>query len=279
MEEPSPDAPDARESRDSRQHSSLSSVANAARLLKAFAGDRQEMGVTEAARRLSLGKSTAHRLLNTLTQEGLLEQDENTGAYRLGLVVYELGRSVSTYTILHEVCAPVMDQLRAATRGSVQVAVLDGHDVVYVDRRESPLTQRLFGRTGHRLPANVTSSGKLLLALLPPDRLDALLRAWVLEKRTEHSVDDVEVLSAQLAEIRERGWAETVNETESGVASVAAPIFNADGDVTASISAVFLIQQLPTDAMSRYVRPCLDAGLAISRRLGYRSPTNERQSP
>jgi IclR family KDG regulon transcriptional repressor len=263
----------------SRQHSSLSSVASAARLLKAFAGDRQEMGVTEAARHLGLGKSTAHRLLNTLAEEGLLEQDERTGAYRLGLAVYELGRSVSTYTVLHEVCVSVIDQLRAATKGSVQVAVLDGHDVVYIERRESPLTLRLFGRTGHRLPANVTASGKLLLAFLPPARLEGLLDQWVLAKRTDHSIDDVDTLLSQLDVIRERGWAENVSETENGIASIAAPIFNADGDVAASVSAVFLTQQLSGDALRRYARPCLDAGLAISRRLGYRTPTEERQSP
>jgi len=262
-----------------RHHSSLSSVASAARLLKEFAGDRQEMGVTEAARRLGLGKSTAHRLLNTLTEERLLERDPRTGAYRLGLAMYVLGRSVSTYSVLHEVCVPVMDQLRAATKAAVQVSVLDGREVVYVERRETAATLRMFGRIGHRFEANCTGSGKLLLAYLPVEQLDVLLDGWDLATRTEQSVADPAVLRAQLAEIRERGWAENFSETESEVGSVAAPIHDADGAVVAAISVVVPTEDLTRDSLKRYSRPCMDAAAAISRRLGYRPPTNERQQP
>ncbi|MEI6360981.1 MAG: IclR family transcriptional regulator [Actinomycetes bacterium] len=262
-----------------RHHSSLSSVASAARLLKEFAGDRQEMGVTEAARRLGLGKSTAHRLLNTLTEERLLERDPRTGAYRLGLAMYVLGRSVSTYSVLHEVCVPVMDQLRAATKAAVQVSVLDGREVVYVERRETAATLRMFGRIGHRFEANCTGSGKLLLAFLPVEQLDVLLDGWDLATRTEQSVADPAVLRAQLAEIRERGWAENFSETESEVGSVAAPIHDADGAVVAAISVVVPTEDLTRDSLKRYSRPCMDAAAAISRRLGYRPPTNERQQP
>jgi DNA-binding IclR family transcriptional regulator len=253
-------------------------VASAARLLKAFAGDRREMGVTEAARRLGLGKSTAHRLLNTLTEEGLLEQDARTGAYRLGLAVYELGTSVSSYSVLHEASAPIMDQLRAATKGAVQVSVLAGHDVVYVERRETPLTLRLFARTGHRLPANVTSSGKLLLAFLPSDQLDEVLSTWTLAKRTDHSIDSMQDLRTQLAQVRARGWSESVNETEPGIASIAAPVRNATSDVVAAISVVLSADQFPGDSLRRVARPCVEAGLAISRRLGYRPTMDEGQA-
>jgi IclR family KDG regulon transcriptional repressor len=262
-----------------RHHSSLSSVASAARLLKEFAGDRQEMGVTEAARRLGLGKSTAHRLLNTLTEERLLERDPRTGAYRLGLAMYVLGRSVSTYSVLHEVCVPVMDQLRAATKATVQVSVLDGREVVYVERRETAATLRMFGRVGHRFEANCTGSGKVLLAFLPDDQQEALLDGWELRTRTSTSVGDPDVLRAQLAVIRERGWAENINETEAGVSSVAAPIRDADGTVVAAISVVVPTAGLGDGALKRYSRPCVDAAGAISQRLGYRPPTNERPQP
>ena len=260
-----------------RHHSSLSSVGSAARLLKEFAGDRKEMGVTEAARRLGLGKSTAHRLLNTLTEERLLERDPRTGAYRLGLAMYVLGRSVSTYSVLHEVCAPVMDQLRAATKATVQVAVLDGREVVYVERRETASTLRTFGRVGHRFEANCTGSGKALLAFLPPEKLEDLLDGWALVTRTDQSVGDVDELRRQLEAIRERGWAENVNETEMGLASVAAPIRDASEVVVAAISLVVPTKDLNGEALKRYSRPCVDAAAAISRRLGYRPASTERE--
>lgn len=259
-----------------RQHSTLSSVRNAARLLKEFSRGSREIGVTELSRRLGIGKSTAHRLLNTLAEERLLEQDPDTGAYRLGLAMYELGASVSMHTDLHNACVPVLDQLANATRETVQVAVLDGREVVYVERRESPQTLRLFGRVGHRNDAYCTSTGKVLLAYLPGPRLAALLDGWELRARTPHTITDPARLLAELDQVRRRGWAENVNEVEMGVASVAAPIRNGLGEVVASVSVAGPLQRLSGDSLKRFARPTVDAGLVISKRLGYRDPSTGR---
>jgi DNA-binding IclR family transcriptional regulator len=184
--------------------------------------------------------------------------------------MYELGASVSMHTDLHEACSPVVDQLRNATRETVQVAVLDGREVVYVERRESPQTLRLFGRVGHRNDAHCTSTGKLLLAYLPPQRLEALLDGWVLARKTPHTIRDVETLRQELDRVRQRGWAENVNEAEMGVASVAAPIRNGLGEVVAAVSVAGPLQRITNDSLKRFARPTVEAGLAISRRLGYR---------
>jgi DNA-binding IclR family transcriptional regulator len=270
------DAPDDQEPAVRRQHSTLSSVRNAARLLKEFSRGSREIGVTELSRRLGIGKSTAHRLLNTLAEERLLEQDPDTGAYRLGLAMYELGASVSMHTDLHEACSPVVDQLRNATRETVQVAVLDGREVVYVERRESPQTLRLFGRVGHRNDAHCTSTGKLLLAYLPPARLEELLDGWALTRKTPHTIRDLASLRQELVAVRQRGWAENVQEAEMGVASVAAPIRNGLGEVVAAVSVAGPLQRIANDSLKRFARPTVDAGLAISRRLGYRDSTTGR---
>jgi len=262
-----------------RQHSTLSSVRNAARLLKEFSRGSREIGVTELSRRLGIGKSTAHRLLNTLAEERLLEQDPDTGAYRLGLAMYELGASVSMHTDLHEACSPILDQLRNATRETVQVAVLDGREVVYVERRESPQTLRLFGRVGHRNDAHCTSTGKLLLAYLPPRRLDDLLTGWTLTRKTPFTIHDPATLRAQLDLVRSRGWAENVNEAEMGVASISAPIRNGLGEVVAAVSVAGPLQRLNGDSLRRFARPTVEAGLAISRRLGFRDSATGRNAP
>lgn len=256
--------------RSGRQHSTLSSVRNAARLLKEFSYGSREIGVTELSRRLGIGKSTAHRLLHTLAEERLLERDPYTGAYRLGLAMYELGSVVSTHTDIHEACAPVIDQLRNATRETVQVAVLDRREVVYVERRESPQTLRLFGRVGHRNDAHCTSTGKVLLAFLPTERLEELLHDWVMPAQTPFTITDPVRLRAQLDEARARGWAEQVNETEMGVASIAAPIRNGLGDVVAALSVAGPVQRLQGESLKRFARPMLDAAGAISRRMGFR---------
>lgn len=274
-EDPDVDATDA-EPAARRQHSTLSSVRNAARLLKEFSRGSREIGVTELSRRLGIGKSTAHRLLNTLAEERLLEQDPDTGAYRLGLAMYELGTSVSMHTDLHEACSPVVDQLRNATRETVQVAVLDGREVVYVERRESPQTLRLFGRVGHRNDAHCTSTGKLLLAYLPAHRLEPLLDGWDLARKTPHTIRDIGTLRLELDRVRQRGWAENVNEAEMGVASVSAPIRNGLGEVVAAVSVAGPLQRITNDSLKRFARPTVEAGLAISRRLGFRDSTTGR---
>lgn len=184
--------------------------------------------------------------------------------------MYELGTSVYWHTDLHEACTPVIEQLRNATKETVQVAVLDGREVVYVERRESPQTLRLFGRVGHRNDAHCTSTGKLLLACLPPEQLDRTLRGWKLSAKTPHTINRIDDLRKQLTVIQAQGWAENINEAEIGVGSVAAPVRNGFGQVVAAVSIAGPVQRLGSESLRRFARPCIEAGLAISRRLGYR---------
>ena len=157
----------------------LSTVRNAARLLKVFLSREPELGVSELARRLGLGKSNVHRLLATLLTEGLVEQDPRTGGYRLGIVMFELGEAVKVHMDLHAAAGSVLVQLREQTGESAQVGVLDGYEVVYVDRMESSHSLRLFTETGRRVPVHCTSSGKVLLAYRPePDREQAVRSRW-----------------------------------------------------------------------------------------------------
>ena len=157
---------------DPASRATLTSVRNAARVLRAFSRAGQELGITELARQLGLSKSTVHRLVTTLTAERLLERGSTPGRYRLGLVLYELGSNVTEHVDLHQAALPVIATLRHETGEMVHVAVLDGLEVVYVERLESHNLLPVFRQVGHRLPAHWTSSGKILLAALPPDELE-----------------------------------------------------------------------------------------------------------
>src|SRR5690349_20960235 len=141
----------------------LTSVRNAARLLKEFSHTDRELGVSELARRLGLATSTVHRLLATLAAERLLDRGTTPGSYRLGLAMFDLGAAVAPTPDLQEAALPVMAVLRQTTGETVQLAVLDGLESVYVDRLESPHTVRIFSRVGTRLPAPTTATGKTLL--------------------------------------------------------------------------------------------------------------------
>jgi IclR family transcriptional regulator, KDG regulon repressor len=247
----------------------LSSVRNAARLLKVFLSREEELGVSELARRLDLAKSTVHRLLTTLAAEGLIEQDPVTGGYRLGIVVFELGEAVRVHLDLHAAAGPVLASLREQTGESSQVGVLDGTEVVYVDRLESAQALRLFTETGRRVPVHCTSSGKVLLAHLPEAEAEALLARLPLTAHTPNTLTDPDALRAECAKARRRGWAEAVNERETGIASVAAPVRDAAGTVIAAVSIGAPVLRLGAARRRELGAVVAEAGEAISRRLGF----------
>lgn len=249
--------------------STLNSVRSAARLLKQFSTRDRELGVSQLARRLDLGKSTVHRLLVTLTAEHLLEQDPYTGKYRLGIAMHDLGQAVSTRLDLHEAVIPPMEQLRNATGETVHTAVLDGREVVYVERLDSPQTLRLFLEVGRRNDAHSTANGKCLLAYLPDDELAQALRGWKLKAKTPHTITNHNGLRASLIETRKRGYATNLHESELGVLSAAAPIRDLSGRIVASMSAAGPDRRMEP-AMQKTIRAVLEAAAVASHRLGYR---------
>ena len=255
----------------------LSTVRNAARLLKVFRSREADLGVSELARRLGLGKSTVHRMLTTLVAEGLIEQNPRTGGYRLGIVMFELGEAVRVHMDLHAAAGQVLGELRAQTGESSQVGVLDGHEVVYVDRLESAHSLRLFTETGRRVPVHCTSSGKVLLAYLPEARRQAVLRAAPLKALTPHTITDRSQLAAELDRVRRRGWAEAVNEREVGVASIAAPVRDIGGEVIAAISIGVPLARCSVMALRRLAPVIMEAAEAASRRLGWSGDLSSQQ--
>lgn len=264
----SPDADPRR--RSPERGGGLSSVRNAARLLCAFTQADRDLGVSDLAARLGLAKSTVHRLLATLAQEGLIDKDESTARYRLGLKLYELGTMVSSHLDLHEVVTEPLDDLRNRTHETVQVSILDNGEVLYIERRESPQTVRVFGRVGHRNHAHCTSSGKVLLAWLPDAERAALIAGRTLPAHTVHTITDAAQLEAELAAVRDRGWSTNFEESELGANSVAAPIRDATGRVVAAISCVAPATRLSRTTARRYAAETVAAAARISARLGYR---------
>lgn len=247
----------------------LTSVTSAARLLKAFTSSTPTWGVSELARHLDQSKSTVHRILSTLTDEGLLDQDPETGRYRLGLMMFDLAAAVPTQRDLHEAALSAMNDLRNRTGETVQIGVLDGRQVVYVERLDSPNTLRMFAELGRRVDAHCTGTGKVLLAFAQPEVRDRTLKNWRLPSRTEHTITTIPKLRKELDAIRRRGYAENRHESEVGVVSIAAPIRDGTGSTVAAVSVAG-----PADRMdpinASIVQSVVETGRMVSNRLGFR---------
>ena len=248
---------------------SLGSVRNAVRVLKAFSSKRRDYGVTELARTLGLTTSTVHRILRTLQAEHLVEQDPQNGRYRLGLAVYDLVAASSPGYDLSEAVLPPMTMLRARVGETIQLAVLDGREVVYVERLQSMHSLRMFLDVGRRNWAHSTSTGKVLLAHLDVPTLERTLTGWELPAITGNTVTDVAVLRAQLSQIRHQGWAHNRDESEIGATSIGAPVRDVSGQVVAALSVVGPSPRMEQD-VTAIRQAVVEAAAVASRRLGHR---------
>lgn len=253
----------------------LGSVANAARILKSFTSTSPTWGVSDLARTLELSTSSTHRLLSTLADEGVLEQDASTGRYRLGLSVFDLAAAVPTQRTLHEAVLVSMTELRSRTGETVQVGVLDGREVVYVERLDSPNTLRVFTDLGRRNDAHCTSSGKALLAFAPKAQRDQILNGWVLPAKTQQTITDIATLRRELSTIRRVGYAENRQESEPGVVSIAAPIRDDSGGVVASLSLAGPSERVDGQRAA-YAEAVMAFARTVSRQMGW-VPSAERK--
>jgi len=244
-------------------------------ILSSFASDRPLIGVSELSRELDLSRSTAHRYVATLAKLGYLQQDPDSKRYRLGPKVLDLGFSAINSMELREIAAPHLQRLSDETGYTVNLAILDDTDVVYVERcRSSQHGQRgidLNLHVGSRLPAYCTSMGKVLLADLPDDERDALLDSIELTQRGPNTLTTRAALIAELKRVREAGLAVNNEELAFGLRSIAVPVRGQSGKVVAAINLAVHRSWVSMEDLVRSLSPTLKQTAAeVSMRLGYR---------
>ncbi|WP_280418461.1 IclR family transcriptional regulator [Nocardia carnea] len=206
-------------------------VDRAALLLDAFEGS-DRLTLKQLVRRTGLPRSSAHRMLDRLVQLRWLHRED--GYYELGTRLLELGSLALHQSRLHRAALPSLHELHRVTGLVVHLAVLDGSDVVYLDKLGRGLAAHLPSRIGWRQPAVRTSVGKAILADLPPDELDRIL-AVERSRRTRVVPLDVRRVHTELARVRDRGVSIDHGETIRGIGCVGTPV-GATGSVIAAVS-------------------------------------------
>jgi len=226
-----------------------------------------------------LHKSTAFRLLEALRRHRLVALDEETGRYRLGLGLFELGLAAVSRLDVSE-CAPsYLDALVAECGETASVGILEGSDVVYVLRVECAQTLRLPMSAGRTAPAYCTGIGKAILAHMEPERLEAYLAGVVLEARTPRTLVEPEALRKDLERIRARGWSLDDEEIFPGIRCVAAPIYGLDGRLIGGVSVAGPTSRMLKEGLPQTAAKVVDTADQISRRLGYLGPVSKALAP
>ena len=208
-------------------------------ILSTFRSAQPLLGVSDLSRQVGLSRSTTHRYVSTLAALGYLQQDTDTRKYRLGPRVLDLGFSAINSMELRHISAPHLQQLSEATGHTVNMAVLDGADIVYIERCRSTRATReidLNLHVGSRLPAYCTSMGKVLLAFLPAGELKGVLATIQLARRGPNTITAKRAFLQELERVREQGLAVNNEELAYGLRSIAAPVWSQTGDVVAAIN-------------------------------------------
>lgn len=237
-------------------------------LLDIVADSARPLRFTEIADRSGLARPTAHRMLATLVESGLLRVDERDQTYRLGLRLFEMAHRVWDDFDLRSAAEPELERLRDLTGEAVRLAVLDGRDVLTVDQRESQQPVRLGNGVGARSAAHASGAGKAILAHLDPLELRQRWGGVELPRFTPNTIVSAEELFGELTLAKGRGYAVSMEEQHPGVASVAAPILDHRARAIGAIAVVGPSFRLGPDRLHALGRDVMEAARRISGNAG-----------
>ena len=244
------------------------SVAKAMELIEALLRRRAPMTLQELSAAVGYPKSTIHGLLSTLREYGMVAQNPD-GRYALGLRLFECGCAVSAQWDVSKVARPYLEQLADRADGSAFLSLLEGDHVISIDQCTGGAGVQVVPEVGSRLPLHATSQGKVLLALLPPGEARVRLQRAGLAPFTPHTVTDPDALSAELQQVRARGWAVEDGEYRIGLRSVSAPVRDSLGAVRCAVGVVGLFRRVQSDEFQSAIAQTVAAAEALSAALGY----------
>ena len=257
----------------SRPSNLVQTLERASFILDILGQSPQGISIKDLSDRMHLPKGTTHRLLSSLSYFGYVRQDQNTKNYFLGFKLVELGNLLLGQLDLRKEAEPFLRDLAERTRETVHLVILDGSEIVYLDKLETEPHSgglRMASRVGSRNPAHSCAVGKVLMAHLPAAALAKMVEERGLPKRTANTITDFDQLKAHMALVRKQGYAIDDEENERGIRCVGAPIFNEAGRVVAAISVsgpAFRVTKKTVQEILR--KEVMATAHRISRKLGF----------
>ncbi len=225
--------------------------------------------IVELAQVLGVHHSTALRLVHTLRDNKLLFENPDH-SYRLGSGLFSLASRGLEQIDLRDITRPHMQRLGEHTGETVHLGILEGTDVVYIDKVEPRQPVQMYSKVGQVAPLHCTAVAKAILAHTEGTILESLIKSCTFKAHTVNTITTESTLRAELATIRNRGLAFDREEHEYGIHCIAAPLLNAEGDASAAISITAVTQRVGTQRLEGFAPMLLAATIESSRELGWR---------
>lgn len=237
-------------------------------IIELLAGQQEPMTLTEIARGSGMSKTTAFRMLGTLCGRHYVEKGRD-GSYSIGPKLVETASCHINGLELQTESRPILAELRRRLNLTVHLGILDGSEVVYIEKMDIYPTTRLYTQVGYRSPAYCSSMGKCLLSCLSGTELERALTACSFNRFTPHTISGYQAFKKHLKKVREQGWAMDDQEYLLEHRCVGAPVFDYRGDAIASVSASGTTAELTDEALPGVIEVVKEAARQLSQRMGY----------
>jgi len=248
----------------------LSSVKRTFQVLDVFTPSQSELSLTEISGKLGSDKSSTSRILMTLASAGFLERNPMNRKYRLGWKLVDLGnRVLSRDNDIRECASPFLEELAQRITEIVHLSILDGNQIVYVEKKGEGQTLTVATKIGGRSPAHSSAMGKVLLSGLSKNELLERLGAGPLIRFTPNTITEIPKLQKHLEEVRNQGFAIDNEESFLGIKCVAAPIKNANGKIIAAVSASVPTQRMGRERLKEIRTHVLQTAHRISQKMNH----------
>lgn len=236
-------------------------------VLQLIADQNAPLTIAQLAALSGYPRPTVYRILAALMAEGMVVENPRTKQFEVGPRLINLASKAWDRSDIRTTAIDHLQALRDATRETVHLAVPIDNGMVYIEKLESPQAVRMTSRIGTRVTLYSSSVGKSFLAGLDNERCERLLQGIRMERFTEHTITDLDTLRAEIAETRQRGYAEDREENEAQIFCYGAAITGADGQPVACISISIPLFRRHEDPVATYIKPLQDTCAAISRKL------------
>jgi IclR family acetate operon transcriptional repressor len=246
----------------------ITSLQRGLHLLHLFGESPRGLTAKEVASLSRLPVSTVHRFLINLVRAGFLNCGGD-GVYHLGIACFAIGQAALSQLDIRRLSLPYLQELNRQTRETIHLTVRHGLSAVYVEKLDSPEQLRIYSRIGAGVPLYCTAVGKVMLAHMPKEEQEKVLRQLELKRLTPNTVGSLQELQTELYRVRKNGYACDMEEHELHIRCVAAPIWDHTGGVSASLSVTAPMVRMPVSRLRQLAPIVQEAGLRVSGQLGY----------